>query len=204
MNEDQAENRLDQLLSRYKFPLAAGVVGLVLLIAGLITSGIIFKTFVKSTKYPKESLVQTSQGMVVKVDVSGAVANPGVYSLKIDSRIEEAIKAAGGITNEADPQYLSKYLNLAQKVTDGMKIYVPFEGEPLSGAGQASGGVSGTSVINLNTATLAELDKLPGIGPVSAQKIIDSRPYNSIEELFTKKIVSKAVYEKVKEMVSVY
>lgn len=204
MNEDQAENRLDQLLSKYKLPLAAGVVGLVLLIGGLIASGIIFKTFVKSTKYPKESLVQTGQGMVVKVDVSGAVANPGVYSLKIDSRIEEAIKAAGGIASEADPQYLSKYLNLAQKVTDGMKIYVPFEGEPLSGAGQTSGGVSGTSVINLNAATLAELDKLPGIGPVSAQKIIDSRPYNSIEELFTKKIVSKAVYEKVKEKVSVY
>lgn len=210
-----SQSPLDEFLSAHKLPLAMGLVGLVLLIGGAISSGVISKTFVKSTKsgtgISQASVV--SNPAEVKVDVSGAVIDPGVYTLSSSSRVEDAIKAAGGVTGAVDPVYLSKSVNLAQKVSDGMKIFIPPNYSPGSSSGQASAGqstslatsgVAGQSVINVNEASLAELDKLPGVGPVGAQKIIDGRPYESIEELFTKKAVTRSVYEKIKEMVSTY
>lgn len=207
MNED---HNLDKFLEKYKFPLAAGLVGLVLLISGIISSGIIPKTFVKSTKsYPKESIVQGIQTQaLVKVDVSGAVINPGVYSMDKEARIEDVLKAAGGASSSADPQFLTKSLNLAQKVADGMKIYVPFEGEKSSSSNNLANLVNSSSLspenININTASLGELDKLSGVGPVTAQKIIDGRPYQGVEELITKKVLSRALYEKIKDKISTY
>ena len=202
------ENSLDTFLSQHKLPLAMGLVGLVLLIGGVISSGIISKTFVKSTKtgtgISQASVV--SNPSEVKVDVSGAVMDPGVYTLSVNSRVEDAIKAAGGVTGAADPAYLAKTLNLAQKVSDGMKIFVPEAGQfsGQSGSSSVAGASTQNTLININSASLAELDKLPGVGPVGAQKIIDGRPYGSIEELFTKKAVNRSVYEKIKELVSVW
>ncbi len=202
------ENSLDTFLSQHKLPLAMGLVGLVLLIGGVISSGIISKTFVKSTKtgtgISQASVV--SNPSEVKVDVSGAVMDPGVYTLSVNSRVEDAIQAAGGVTGAADPAYLAKTLNLAQKVSDGMKIFVPEAGQfsGQSGSSSVAGASTQNTLININSASLAELDKLPGVGPVGAQKIIDGRPYGSIEELFTKKAVNRSVYEKIKELVSVW
>lgn len=191
------ENKLDEFLTRYKIPLAIGLVGLVLLIGGLLSSGILIKTFIKSSKG-----AQSNQVNLVKVDVSGKVVNPGVYTLSSEARIEDAIKMAGGITEGADPAYLSKTINLAQKVTDGMKIYVPLasENSPVSPVGA----VGQTELVNINSASLSELDGLPGVGPVSAQKIIDKRPYGGIEELLTKKAVSRSTFEKIKGLVGIY
>ena len=210
-----SENKLDNFLSQYKLPLILGLVGIVLLIGGIVSSGIISRTFVKSSKYPPKVVSQSSYvASTVKVDVSGQVQSPGVYILPVDSRVEDALKAAGGITEEADGNFLSKSLNLAQKVSDGMKVYVPKEGE----VGQVSqalpagrqGAVAGTSLqtqtslVNINSDSMDRLESLPGVGPVTAQKIIDKRPYGGIEELLTKKAVSRATYEKIKELVSVY
>lgn len=197
------ESALDEFLSKYKLPLAMGVVGVVLLIGGLLSSGILSKTFVKSTQNPKVSTIQNNS--IYKVDVSGEVLNPGVYQLPVGSRIEEAIKAAGGIKTSADPDFVAKNLNLAQKVSDGMKIYVPKLAEANQAGNQAVAGSSTSEVlININTAPLSDLDKLPGVGEVTAQKIIDSRPFGSLEELLIKKAVSKATYEKIKDLVSTY
>jgi len=208
------ENSLDEFLSAHKLPLAMGFVGLVLLIGGVISSGIIPKTFIKSTKsgtgISQASVV--SNPSEVKVDVSGAVINPGVYTLSSSARVEDALKAAGGVKDSADPAFVSKSINLAQKVSDGMKVFIPEVGStssPQAGFGQASAREvasvsSQNSLVNINSALLAELDKLPGVGPVGAQKIIDGRPYGSIEELFTKKAVTRSVYEKIKELVSVW
>lgn len=203
------EHPLDDFLNKYKLPLAAGFVGLVLLIGGVVSSGLPSKTLVKQTKYPESSIVKNNP-QNLKVDVEGAVKNPGVYILGGDSRVEDALKAAGGPTDQADPEYIIKSINLAQKVSDGMKIYLPERGEITSvvkvvEAG-SSGQVSGTqtAVVNVNQADLSELDKLPGVGPVTAQKIIDNRPYNGIEELYTKKAVTRSVYEKIKNLVSTY
>jgi competence protein ComEA len=204
-------NPWDEIINRYKLPLAAGVVGFVLLVGGTLSSGVITKTFLKSTQTPSTTDLSKStlgvSAFTIKVDVSGSVVNPGVYTLSKDSRVEDAIKAAGGVTEEISQEYLSKNINLAQKVSDGIKIYIPKEGEQTTSSANSSAPSDQTEVgglININTASLQELDKLPGVGEVTAQKIIDGRPYSGIEDLFTKKAVSRAVYEKIKEKVTTY
>lgn len=203
-----SENNLEDYLNKYKILIIVAVVGLVLLVGGIISSGIIPKTFIKSSKqqYSQTAAVSgVSKSLEVKVDVSGAVISPGVYSLAIDSRVEDALKMAGGVTNEADPIYVSKTINLAQKVVDGMKIYVPTANEvPQSSITAQNSSSTQVALININTATLADLDKLPGVGAVTAQKIIDNRPYSGIEELVTKKAVSRSVYEKIKAQISTW
>lgn len=198
------DRNFDEFLSAHKLPLAMGLVGLVLLIGGVISSGIIPKTFIKSTKagsgISQASIV--SNPAEIKVDVSGAVLDPGVYTLPSNARVEDAIKAAGGVTGAADPIYLSKSVNLAQKVSDGMKVFIPEAGQFSSAS--VAGASTQATLVNVNEASLTELDRLPGVGPVGAQKIIDGRPYGSIEELFTKKAVNRSVYEKIKELVSVW
>lgn len=203
----EEDNKLDMMLARYKLPLAMGLIGAVLLTGGTLSSGLLSKTFVKSnasgfksSQVPAGSLVNSAGGGAV--DVSGAVKNPGVYYLPAESRVEEAIAAAGGVTNEADVVFLSKSLNLAQKITDGMKIYIPVSGE--KGATAVLGAAeSGPTVVSINGATPEELDTLPGVGAVTAQKIIDNRPYGSIEDLLTKKVVSRSVYDKIKDRMSI-
>lgn len=140
----------------------------------------------------------------IQVDVSGEVKNPGVYSLKKGARLEQAIASAGGFSDEADTDYVSKNINLAQKLTDGGKIYIPKKGE--TSVSQGSGGrVAGVAAaININTATPEILDSLPGIGKVTAEKIVNGRPYGSIEELVEKKIVSQKVFDSIKDRISVY
>jgi len=139
------------------------------------------------------------------VHVAGAVAAPGVIRLQQGSRVDDAIAAAGGAAPDADVNRL----NLALAVEDGQKIYVPRQGEPASSAAESSGsggtgpggmdpgGVGSTGTgqaggaaggkINLNTAGAAELDTLPKVGPVLAQRIVDWRkdhgPFKSVEEL---------------------
>lgn len=203
-----SQSNLDDFLNKYKLPMALSLVGLVLLIGGLWSSGIISKTFVRSSKsfppQPRQTTSQQGETRIVKVDISGEVAKPGVYALSLDSRVEDALKMAGGVTESADPVFVSKSLNLAQKVSDGMKIYVPREGEAGASASVVAGASTEQNLTNINSASIPELEQLPGVGPVLAQKIIDKRPYTGIEELLTKKAVTKAVYEKIKGLVSTY
>ncbi len=185
---------------KYKLPAGLGLVGLVLILGGIFASGLIKS---KPKDYPKESLV--TQDKMISVDVSGAVGKPGVYQLKDNSRIEDAIAAAGGFSGKANQEYISKYLNMAQKISDGGKVYVPFEGEQAPvGGGSGVTGAAINSKININTASESELDSLVGVGPVTASKIISDRPYQTIEDLLNKKVVSKAVFEKIKDQIVVY
>src|SRR3990172_13257303 len=131
------------------------------------------------------------QGQRIVVHVDGAVSKPGVYEMSADSRVSDAVSAAGNLADNAD---MSR-VNLAAKVADGQKIYIPNIGE---GVGVGEAGVEGVqSLININTATESQLDTLPGVGPATAQKIIPSRPYSSPEELLGKKAVGQSVYEKI-------
>lgn len=193
---------LDELFNKYKIPILLSLVGGVLLVGGVISSGILQKTFVKSTQGVQPTT--TNSFRQVKVDISGAVVSPGVYDLNSEARVEDLIKAAGGVTEDANPEYLSKSINLAQKISDGMKIYIPFVGETgqVSGA-STTGSVSGSGITSLNQASGSELENLPGVGPVTAQKIIDNRPYSSIEEVLSKKAVSRSVYLKIKDKISI-
>ena len=192
-----------ELLDKFKLPIALSLVGLVLIIGGIFASG---ANKSKPRDFPKESLVQKDK--MISVDVSGAVNKPGVYQLKEGDRIEEAIKLAGGFAQTASGEYISKYLNMAQKLSDGSKIYVPVVGESASIGGYTGQGVvagSNTQAkVNINTGTQAQLEALPGIGPVTASKIISDRPYQKIEDLLDKKIVNKSTFEKIKDVVTLY
>jgi len=126
---------------------------------------------------------------MIKVHVLGAVAHPGVVSLPEGARVQDAIDAAGGLTADADPALL----NLAAVVADGSQIVIGTVGSPAgevngdSGAG-SSGSANGSGVkVNINTASEAELETLPGIGPVTAGKIIAWRNehgrFSTIDEL---------------------
>jgi competence protein ComEA len=141
--------------------------------------------------------------MTITVDVSGAVARPGVYTLSSEARMKDALSAAGGITDEADNDQVSKNINLAQKLTDSSKIYIPFLGEQMPGqSSQSVAGAAASTLININTASLAELDRLPRIGEVTAQKIISGRPYQTINDLVTKKAVTSSVFSEIEKLVT--
>jgi len=143
-----------------------------------------------------------SSGPIIVVQVAGAVAHPGVYSLPLGSRTADAIQAAGGYALDVDPVLAETRLNLAARLTDGQSILVPRLGAATgSYSAPASGGP-----LNLNTATAEQLDTLPGIGPATAAKIIASReekPFASVDDLATRKLVTDAVLAKFRDQVTV-
>ena len=157
-----------------------------------------------------------SQPATVIVDVEGAVVAPGVHVLPDGSRVGDAIAAAGGYAPVVDIAAASHALNLAARLTDGQQVHVPALGEtaaPLATAAAAGSGGGGDASaapaagpIDINHATADELDKLPGIGPVTAQKIIDARtaaPFASVDELESRGVVGASTFEKLRDLITV-
>jgi competence protein ComEA len=139
---------------------------------------------------------------VLIVHLSGEVIAPGVYRLPVGARIDDALKAAGGPTGEGDIHRL----NLAARLADGQQIVVPKRIDPiLAGIAQAASPTPGR--VNLNMASVAELDRLPGVGPVTAQRIVAYReqhgPFSRVEQLRDAKLVSAATFEKIKDLVGI-
>lgn len=156
--------------------------------------------------------------VLIKVDVAGAVNTPGVCELEGGGRVQDAIDGAGGFSDQSDSDWIAKNINLAQKVNDGEKIYIPtkeeLEEQSAQSAGQSNSSASSaqsapssapqiTGKININTAGQAELESLPGIGPVYAQRIIESRPFGSIEEITRVKGIGDKTLEKLKDLICV-
>ena len=159
-----------------------------------------------------ESSAKSSSAAEVYVDVDGAVVRPGVYRLKDGARVSQAIDAAGGLTAEADVTGL----NRASKITDGQKIYVPTVGEQQaaatvggaeSGAATTPGAGSSSELVNINTASAAELQTLSGIGPSMAQSIIDERTQNgafaSVDDLMRVSGIGEKKLSKIKDCICV-
>lgn len=190
--------------------IALGLLGLIFLGYGLIgligSSGssreIIFEPGSDSVLSSESNSEQDKIGEIV-VDVSGAVLKPGVYILNPNSRVSNALIAAGGLSESADRDWVAKNINMALKLGDAAKIYIPRAGEEALGSITSTGSF-GIGQININTASEEMLDSLPGIGPVTAQKIINARPYSSIEELLSKKVVGNKVFEQIKEKITAY
>ena len=149
-------------------------------------------------------------GANLVVDVQGAVVHPGVVRLPFGSRVADAITAAGGYGPRVATDRVGQALNLAALVKDGDQVVVPSRDDPgaapsgrSTGSGTAAGG---GAPVDLNHATAAELDALPGIGPVTAAKIVDARDeqaFASVEDLRTRKIVGAATFDKIKALVVV-
>lgn len=187
--------RLNEFLNSNKLSIALSLVGLVLITGGILSSNL---TQPKK-QFSKESVVSKESLSIIKVDVSGAVAKPAVYSLPINSRVEDAVNIAGGFASNANQQFISKSLNLSQKVSDGQKIYIPLEGDLVT-LGVVAGAQTSTK-IGINSVSQSKLEELPGVGPATASKIISGRPYNDLNELLSKKAVSRSVFEKIKDLV---
>ncbi len=173
------------------------------------------------TQKESETEKKTEKTQNVYVDVSGAVNNPGVYEMKNGSRIFEAVEKAGGLTENAD----TTSVNQAEKIQDGEKIYIPEKGasgsdgsqitDPAGGAGSGvvSGGgtgassAGGNSLININQADSEELQKIPGVGPAIAGKIIDYRNRNGlfgkIEDIKNVSGIGDKTFEKMSSWITV-
>jgi competence protein ComEA len=160
---------------------------------GMLAAGIIWLAASQPRGDPIALLPTSTPGMLT-VYVSGAVAAPGVFTLTEDSRVEAAIQAAGGFAPGAEQEQI----NLAAMLKDGQQIDVP--------------GVIDTSHVNagrvnVNTATVNDLDALPGIGPTTAQTIVDYRlrhgPFQIIQDLQNVPGIGPATYDRIKDYITV-
>lgn len=145
------------------------------------------------------------------VHVDGAVAAPGVYELPAESRVNDAVLAAGGLVDGAD----TGGLNLAAPLADGEKVHVPREGEAQAstgagvgtGAGDAGGEGAGVAAVNINTAGVAELDELPGVGEATARAIVEDRerngPFSAPEDLMRVSGIGEKKFAKMEGMICV-
>jgi competence protein ComEA len=142
------------------------------------------------------------------VDVQGAVARPGLVRLPPGSRVADAIAAAGGYTKETDLLAAAGLINLAATLSDGAQVFVPIRGVAAGGSGGSGGGAAaggGDGLVNLNTATPEELEALPGIGPVTVQKIVaarQERPFASLEELVERDVMHSGQLEDIRDLVT--
>ncbi|NOZ92582.1 MAG: ComEA family DNA-binding protein [Dictyoglomi bacterium] len=135
----------------------------------------------------------------IAVYVVGEVINPGVYTLPTGSRLQQAVEAAGGFTASAD----MIAVNLAMKLVDGMKIYIP--PRRYEGVVKTSGSEDG--LINVNMSSASELEKVPGIGPVLASRIVEYReqygPFTTYEDLLKVQGIGEKTLAKIKPYIQV-
>lgn len=215
-------------------PKAKKIIFIAVLLAGCIITSLI-STNDKAKTLPVSSLLQSAQGAVtskavqaktVRVQVSGAVLEPGIYDLSANCRVEEAIAAAGGMTENAD----SERVNLVRKVRDGMQIRVPVQkvtrtsrtqrkkAQAKSDLGESALGKSGGAKagpgrnnsmmqnVRINSASARELQQLPGIGPALAQRIVETRKggrFTSADDLLRVPGIGKAKLAKLRDYVEV-
>lgn len=211
MDLQELRDKYLPLIKPHLFPIVLGFTGLILIVYGLIwTRGgnaqgndIVFEED-KAVLGQEASISASVKSREILIDVEGAVQKPGVYHLDQSARFQDGLVAAGGLSEDADRTWIAKNINLATKLIDGSKIYLPKAGEiPINTLTSNSSGVVTNQLVNINSASESELDMLPGVGPVTARKIISNRPYGSLEELLSKKVVSARIFGQIKEKVSV-
>lgn len=192
------------LLKKYWLPVALFLVGMIFFIYGLISFfGLASKPQTVTFKSDSTAVSSPKIQDLIQIDIEGAVVSSGVYKLPQESIIKDALVSSGGLSIDADRDYVSKNINLAGKLYDGAKIYVPKVGEnPV--AVQTSDTTDQQGLININTASADALDALPGVGPVTTEKIINGRPYAKPNDLLDKKVVSAKVFSQIKDKISIY
>jgi competence protein ComEA len=206
--------KTEEVLFKYRIPIILLLFGAILVGLGVFY----FKndTLFNSAKIEviEESTQSQDGNSEIVVEIVGAVQKSGVFKLPAGSRVNDLLITAGGLSADADRDWVEKVINRAGKLVDGQKIYIRSVDEQSdvssannSGDNQNVSSVRGSGIgnlININDATLKDLDPLPGIGPVYGQSIIDHRPYSSIEELLSKGALKQSVYDKIKDRITVF
>ncbi len=206
------------MISRYKGETL--LLGCALIIS--IISGVLFfqqqdKVNITQTSSQKNETRTPLTKTTITVDVSGAVKNPFVYTFDSRARIIDAIQKAGGLTDDADSAFVKRSINYARIINDQEKIYIPFLSDTSNGYilenkrvidytqpnASSLQGID-TSRININAASVLELDQLSGVGPILSEAIVNGRPYTAIEDLVKNSIIKQSVYDKIKDQISVY
>jgi competence protein ComEA len=193
--------RVVELVGRHRALLSGALIGAVVVALAIL--------FVRKPEPPRivvqapatRAVASPPIPALLVVHLSGEVIMPGVYHLPVGARIDDALKAAGGPTESGDIQRL----NLAARLADGQQIVVPKRVNPiLTITNTIPSPAPGR--INLNFASVAELDQLPGVGPVTAQRIVAYReqhgPFSSVDQLREAKLVNAPTFEKIKELVT--
>ncbi len=165
-------------------------------------------SIIRASNNPALSAGKRSKAAVV--DIAGAVVKPGVYQMKDGSRINDLLIACGGLTRWANRRFIEKDLNRARPVNDGEKIYIPYIGEKetiaASSGNQADLNQSGSKV-NINKATVGELENLPNIGFTYASAIVEYRqdkgPFSSIKDIENVPGIGEKTFRKIKDLITV-
>ncbi len=178
------------MLDTYKREISVAIAGLI-----LIGGGYYWYQFNQAQNPSIEVLNPTKEAIV---DIQGAVNKPGVYTMPANSRVEDLLQKSGGLAAGADTKWIESSLNRAKKLMDGEKIYIPSAGE------QESRRAGENKAININGASQAELEGLSGIGPTLAAKIISGRPYQSAEELVSRKILGAKQFVAIKDQIQTW
>ena len=195
------------------FVLAVGAWWVVRVPPAPVESGISF-TGTSLVRDQSSSSDAAALALNIVVHVAGEVNKPGVYTLPNSARMIDAVTAAGGATARADLEVI----NLATPLIDSSQIYVPAKGvaarptfvrpQPgVNGVASATNSPSASGVVNINRASVTELDALPGVGPSTAQSIVDYRsangPFGSPEDLLNVKGIGPAKFEAMRKLVGV-
>ena len=185
---------------RHALVLVGGLLVLLLLVGRQLAGG---DAPVRAGQLVVEADAPSRQRPRVLVHVVGAVRRPGLYRVRDGARIADAVARAGGATRKAD----LALINLAAPVADGAQVVVPRRQAAVSGGGAGPGAASGPpGPVHLNTATLEDLDALPGVGPTTAQRILDYRQehgaFSSVDELDAVPGIGPARLEQLRELVA--
>lgn len=174
------------------------------LMIGFIFSGVLLLVISKPRGRPIELLPPPTPESL-RVHVAGAVTEPGVYILPMEAIVSQAIEAAGGPLEEA----ILDLVNMAATLEDGQQIYIPVEGDTPSETYPPSPILAPASIerININSASAAKLEKLPGIGPSLAKKIVEFRethgPFVKIEDLLNVSGIGPTKLEGIKDLITI-
>jgi competence protein ComEA len=164
------------------------------ILIGLLIAGVLWLATTSRPQGEAITLLPTSTPGMITVYITGAVATPGVYTLPVDSRLDAAVKAAGGFAEGAE----EGSINLAQPLTDGQQVVVP---------GVVSTGHVNAGRVNINTATVTELSTLPGVGPTAAQAIVDYRlehgPFQAVQDIQLVPGIGPATYDGIKDYITI-
>jgi len=211
---------MEKLFKKYKWLKKYWLEILLLLAAFLIAVVSIIMMSINNQSKDEEEIItnqtesQDSSLQNIYIDVSGEVLKPDVYKVKSGTRLKEIMDLAGGLSKNADDGFFNRNYNLSRILVDQEKIHVPSVWEVDNGyfienrqtldfITAVEKAKVNIEIINVNKGTIDELDTLPGIGKITAEKIINNRPYQSIDELLTKKVVNKGVFEKIKNLISI-